>query len=161
MSCNNDTDGRKKLIADLIEKIDILCRSVSSYKESPMTYGAGPDKITLIEMRMVYVVGRHPGISNRELASYLQRTKSTVSVMTDSMSEKGYICKKQSDTDSRKCILTLSEKGEELFRYRSSIIENYFSDLAEELEKYDDCEISRSIEILDDLLLTCRRSSKG
>ena len=81
--------------------------------------------------------------------------------MTDSMSEKGYICKKQSDTDSRKCILTLSEKGEELFRYRSSIIENYFSDLAEELEKYDDCEISRSIEILDDLLLTCRRSSKG
>jgi DNA-binding MarR family transcriptional regulator len=150
---------RKQLIADLVEKIDIISRNLNSYKESPRTYGTGTDKITLIEMRMVYVVGCHPGIGNRELAAHLQRTKSTVSIMTNSMADRGYINKEQSGTDSRKCILTLSPKGEELFRYRSSRIENYFSDLEKELEKYDDRELSRSIEIIDDLLRTCRETS--
>ena len=64
--------------------------------------------------RVVYFVGRHPGISVSELLDILSITKQSLSRVLSQLVREGYIIQKTGTTDRRQRLLHLTEKGRRL-----------------------------------------------
>jgi len=66
--------------------------------------------------RVVYFVGRHPGISVSELLAILKITKQSLSRVLSQLIREGFIEQKTDSGDRRRRCLSLTEKGVELER---------------------------------------------
>ncbi len=66
--------------------------------------------------RVIYFVGRYPGMSVSDLLSILQITKQSLSRVLGQMVDDGYIIQKQGTQDRRQRLLELTDKGAELER---------------------------------------------
>lgn len=66
--------------------------------------------------RVVYFVGRYPGISVGELLAILRITKQSLSRVLGELVRESYIAQKQGPVDRRQRRLELTEKGAELER---------------------------------------------
>jgi DNA-binding MarR family transcriptional regulator len=66
--------------------------------------------------RVVYFVGRYPGISVGELLAILRITKQSLSRVLGELVREGYIAQKQGAVDRRQRRLELTERGAELER---------------------------------------------
>jgi DNA-binding MarR family transcriptional regulator len=64
--------------------------------------------------RVVYFVGRHPGISVSELLEILAITKQSLSRVLSQLVREGYIIQKTGTADRRQRLLHLTEKGRKL-----------------------------------------------
>jgi DNA-binding MarR family transcriptional regulator len=64
--------------------------------------------------RVVYFVGRHPGISVNELLDILAITKQSLSRVLGHLVREGYIVQKTGTTDRRQRLLHLTDKGSRL-----------------------------------------------
>ena len=64
--------------------------------------------------RVVYFVGRHPGISVSELLDILGITKQSLSRVLSQLVREGYIVQKTGTTDRRQRLLHLTERGRRL-----------------------------------------------
>jgi len=61
--------------------------------------------------RVIYFVGRHPGITVSELLRILRITKQSLSRVLTDLVAKGYIVQRQGTTDRRQRLLELTEDG--------------------------------------------------
>ncbi len=66
--------------------------------------------------RVIYFVGRHPGLSVSHLLAILNITKQSLSRVLSQLVREGYIAQKQGDSDRRQRLLNLTEKGVALER---------------------------------------------
>ena len=66
--------------------------------------------------RVIYFVGRNPGINVSELLSILRITKQSLSRVLSKLIQDGFITQKSGVQDRRKRLLSLTIKGEELER---------------------------------------------
>ena len=66
--------------------------------------------------RVIYFVGRNPGINVSELLSILRITKQSLSRVLSKLIQKGFITQKSGVQDRRRRLLSLTMKGEELER---------------------------------------------
>ncbi|MEO3434709.1 MarR family transcriptional regulator [Inquilinus sp. CAU 1745] len=66
--------------------------------------------------RVIYFVGRHPGITVTELLKILRITKQSLSRVLGDLVGKGYVIQKQGTRDRRQRLLELTEQGKELER---------------------------------------------
>ncbi len=66
--------------------------------------------------RVVYFVGRYPGINVGELLAILRITKQSLSRVLGELVREGYIAQKQGPVDRRQRRLELTEKGADLER---------------------------------------------
>ena len=66
--------------------------------------------------RVIYFVGRNPGINVSELLSILRITKQSLSRVLRKLIQEGFITQKSGVLDRRKRLLSLTIKGEELER---------------------------------------------
>ncbi|MEK9847178.1 MAG: MarR family transcriptional regulator [Rhodospirillaceae bacterium] len=66
--------------------------------------------------RVIYFVGRNPGINVSELLSILRITKQSLSRVLSKLIQEGFITQKSGVQDRRKRLLSLTIKGEELER---------------------------------------------
>ncbi|HZH25613.1 MAG TPA: MarR family transcriptional regulator [Azospirillaceae bacterium] len=66
--------------------------------------------------RVVYFVGRHPGISVTELLGILRITKQSLSRVLGELVQKGYIVQRRGVRDRRQRLLELTPQGLELER---------------------------------------------
>ena len=66
--------------------------------------------------RVIYFVGRHAGLSVSELLGILKITKQSLSRVLSQLVEQGFILQRAGETDRRRRLLELTEKGVELER---------------------------------------------
>jgi DNA-binding MarR family transcriptional regulator len=66
--------------------------------------------------RVIYFVGRHPGMSVTELLGILRITKQSLSRVLSQLVEQGFITQRAGESDRRRRLLDLTEKGIELER---------------------------------------------
>jgi DNA-binding MarR family transcriptional regulator len=64
--------------------------------------------------RVVYFVGRHPGITVSELLAILKITKQSLSRVLSHLVAEGYIRQEQGARDKRQRLLSLTDRGEDL-----------------------------------------------
>ncbi len=64
--------------------------------------------------RVIYFVGRHPGISVSELLDILKITKQSLSRVLSQLIEESYVAQATDSSDRRRRLLTLTPKGLEL-----------------------------------------------
>ncbi|MEO1130490.1 MAG: MarR family transcriptional regulator [Planctomycetota bacterium] len=69
--------------------------------------------------RIIYFVGRHPGITVSELLKILKVTKQSVSRVLSQLVREGYIEQETASEDRRRRLLRLTAKGEALERLLS------------------------------------------
>lgn len=70
--------------------------------------------------RVIYFVGRHPGLSVRELLDILRITKQSLSRVLSQLVQEGYVQQTRGARDRRQRLLELTEKGRELERRLSA-----------------------------------------
>ncbi len=66
--------------------------------------------------RVIYFVGRHPGITVSELLGILQITKQSLSRVLGHLVQEGFIVQQPGQRDRRQRLLELTDKGTELER---------------------------------------------
>lgn len=66
--------------------------------------------------RVIYFVGRHPGLSVSELLAILKITKQSLSRVLSQLVEQGFIVQRAGESDRRRRLLELTAKGIELER---------------------------------------------
>jgi DNA-binding MarR family transcriptional regulator len=66
--------------------------------------------------RVIYFVGRHPGMSVTELLGILRITKQSLSRVLSQLVDQGFITQRTGERDRRRRLLDLTEKGIELER---------------------------------------------
>lgn len=93
---------------------------------------------SMIEMRILGEIGRHPSITANELTKYLNIKKSYLSRKLSKLERDEYIFKEKNSEDSRILHLYLSEKGLELNKYVEEQSDQKVLELLEPLdnEKY-------------------------
>ncbi len=64
--------------------------------------------------RVIYFVGRHPGISVSELLEILRITKQSLSRVLSQLVEQGFVAQRPGTEDRRRRLLSLTEKGKSL-----------------------------------------------
>ncbi len=69
--------------------------------------------------RVIYFVGRHPGITVSELLGILRITKQSLSRVLGELVRKGFIVQRQGQRDRRQRLLALTETGQTLERQLS------------------------------------------
>lgn len=66
--------------------------------------------------RVIYFVGRNPGITVSDLLAILRITKQSLSRVLGTLVERDYVAQKQGTRDRRQRLLTLTDKGQSLER---------------------------------------------
>ena len=66
--------------------------------------------------RVIYFVGRHPGITVSELLDVLQITKQSLSRVLSQLVQEGFVVQHKGTQDRRQRLLELTEKGRDLER---------------------------------------------
>ena len=77
--------------------------------------------------RVVYFVGREPGITITALLSILNITKQSLSRVLNKLVDDGYVDLRQGMDDKRQRLLTLTEKGHDLEAELTSVQKRRFS----------------------------------
>jgi DNA-binding MarR family transcriptional regulator len=100
---------------DLRQGIELLYFAYRDFTAEPdemlAEYGFGR-----AHHRVIYFVGRHPGLSVSELLDILKITKQSLSRVLSQLVEQGFILQRTGETDRRRRLLELTEKGVELER---------------------------------------------
>jgi DNA-binding MarR family transcriptional regulator len=69
--------------------------------------------------RVIYFVGRHPGMTVSDLLGILRITKQSLSRVLGQLIDEGFITQRTGDRDRRQRLLALTEKGVEMERQLS------------------------------------------
>lgn len=69
--------------------------------------------------RVIYFVGRHPGMTVSDLLGILRITKQSLSRVLGQLVEEGFILQRPGERDRRQRLLTLTDRGVELERQLS------------------------------------------
>jgi len=100
---------------DLREGIELLFFAYRDFTARPdailADYGFGR-----AHHRVIYFVGRHPGITVKELLGILKITKQSLARVLRQLVEKDFIEQRQGTEDRRHRLLVLTDKGAELER---------------------------------------------
>ena len=107
---------------------------------------------SMIEMRILGEIGRHPNITANQLTKCLNIKKSYLSRKLSKLEREGYISKKKNPNDSRSMQLFLSEKGLELNKYVEEQSDRKVLELLEPLDAADYQELVTSMQTIEKIL---------
>lgn len=110
--------------------------------------------VTTSQCFVIVEVGRHPGISVKELSTILHMDKSSVSRIVDELVRKEYIERKSSEVDRRWVVLNLLPKGQQHFEKIENDMDLKFKEIFHQIpeEKQD-----QVIEALQLYIAACDR----
>lgn len=142
-------ERRLELVHQLLRECILSAGTVASYLDTPRRYNAaGADDLYMREVHFVVAIGPENSISMSELTERLGVTQGAVSQMAARLEKKGYVERRQSETDRRIKLIRLTEKGEKLcsdhiaydldrYKFADSILKNYSDEDLEALIKYE------------------------
>ncbi|MBO0410482.1 MarR family transcriptional regulator [Enterococcus hulanensis] len=107
---------------------------------------------SMIEMRILGEIGRHPSITANELTKYLNIKKSYLSRKLSKLERDEYIFKEKNSEDSRILHLYLSEKGLELNKYVEEQSDQKVLELLEPLDSENYQELVAAMKTIEKIL---------
>ena len=107
---------------------------------------------SMIEMRILGEIGRHPNITANQLTKCLNIKKSYLSRKLSKLEREGYNSKKKNPNDSRSMQLFLSEKGLELNKYVEEQSDRKVLELLEPLDAADYQELVTAMQTIEKIL---------
>ena len=107
---------------------------------------------SMIEMRILGEIGRHPNITANQLTKCLNIKKSYLSRKLSKLEREGYISKKKNPNDSRSMQLFLSEMGLELNKYVEEQSDRKVLELLEPLDAADYQELVTAMQTIEKIL---------
>ncbi|MBO0459451.1 MarR family transcriptional regulator [Enterococcus hulanensis] len=107
---------------------------------------------SMIEMRILGEIGRHPSITANELTKYLNIKKSYLSRKLSKLERDEYIFKEKNSEDSRILHLYLSEKGLELNKYVEEQSDQKVLELLEPLDNENYQELVAAMKTIEKIL---------
>ena len=107
---------------------------------------------SMIEMRNLGEICRHPNITANQLTKCLNIKKSYLSRKLSKLEREGYISKKKNPNDSRSMQLFLSEKGLELNKYVEEQSDRKVLELLEPLDAADYQELVTAMQTIEKIL---------
>ncbi|WP_349346861.1 MarR family winged helix-turn-helix transcriptional regulator [Priestia megaterium] len=105
------------LTSHLIHRTDV--RAMNYFKKKLKPYG-----MTLVRWSIISALDSQKGITQTELAEAIDKKQTTIVEMIYAMEEKGLIKRIYSERDRRLHYLFLTEKGEELKKTLSPLVED-------------------------------------
>ncbi len=98
---------------DLRQAIELLFYAYRDFTDEPdailTEYGFGR-----AHHRVIYFVGRHPGMTVRQLLDILKITKQSLARVLRQLVDEGFVEQRQDDADGRRRLLYLGDKGRDL-----------------------------------------------
>ena len=122
-SLNNPLFLREEELRNAIELLFFAYRDFTAEADAILA-GRGLGRA---HHRVVYFVGREPGITISELLVILNITKQSLSRVLARLVDDGYVVHEQGRDDRRQRLLTLSEKGADLERELTAVQKDRFS----------------------------------
>ena len=110
----------EKVFADIMELIATLNQMLQGYNNTPRHYGT-EDLLYQSEAHLIQHIGEEPELSLNALAKRTYRTKSATSMMLQKLTERNLVESKRDETDRRRCILTLTPLGQDIFDYHRKL----------------------------------------
>lgn len=107
---------------------------------------------SMIEMRLLGEIGRHPGITANELTTCLNIKKSYLSRLLSRLERDGYIYKEKNPDDTRMRHLFLSEKGLELNQYVEEQFDRKVWELLEPLDEANYQQLVAAMKTIEEVL---------
>ena len=170
MAQNGQKDEDAAKTVELMELLFFAYRDfISDPDEILSKYGFGR-----AHHRVIHFVGRHPGIRVAELLDILRITKQSLGRVLKELIDTGYVLQREGETDRRRRLLSLTEKGCDLHRelmapqierFKSAIVESgagangTHREMLFQLINRDDREhVSK---LLDRAEMQCDKNSKG
>ena len=107
---------------------------------------------SMIEMRILGEIGRHPSITANELTKCLNIKKSYLSRKLSKLEKNEYIYKEKNPEDSRSQHLYLTEKGLELNKYVEEQSDRKVLELLEPLDEANYQELVAAMKTIENIL---------
>jgi len=105
--------------------------------------------ISIPEWRVVANLGRHPGLTANDVVERSAMDKVTVSRAVAALEEKGLLSREKDAGDKRKSLLTLSEKGEQVYVEIAPLALGFERDLLTALTADEAAQLDRIIDKLN------------
>ena len=143
-------------MSDLTLRLFVLCQ------EREAAFVANYN-IHVAEFRCLYKLWKNDGISVKQLAKLLNNTPSRLTRVIDSLFEKGLVQRLEPDSDRRKKIISLSDKGKKLIKGMKDDYDSMHSEILSEIKDDSHDQVFRSLDKLIKAMETWnlkRRSEK-
>ena len=138
--------NRMKLIREQMLVTQRLVNFMLLKNQKPMKYG-NSDLIYSAEADIISIIGKSGNICASDIAKVLNVSKSAVSKTIRKLIHKEIVCCTVSSSDSRKNLLSLTQKGVTIFQYHKKIDMNTFLRILNRLSQCTDEEIRAYIKI--------------
>lgn len=99
-------------VRELARQIVEFYEKISSWETSVVRESG----LTTSQMHTIEIIGHEGSLRMRELADRKGVTTGTVTVTVDRLEKEGYLKREANKSDRRSYVITLTEKGEELYR---------------------------------------------
>jgi DNA-binding MarR family transcriptional regulator len=114
---------REEVLKDSIEQLFFAYRDFTGEADAILARR----KMGRAHHRVIYFVGRNPGITVTELLSILKITKQSLSRVLSRLTKDGYITAEQGPDDKRQRLLSLTDKGVSLENELTNVQKARFS----------------------------------
>ena len=106
-----------------------------SRAEHNAIWSSGMDDVSVNEVHTVDAIGVFSSKTMSEVAAKLEITMGTLTVSINHLVKKGYVCKQRSPKDRRVYMLSLTDKGKELYKvhqnFHFELVKNLVLDLSD------------------------------
>ena len=134
---------------EIIKQFDLGCKYVNDYNTLLHDYNG----IVLYqaESQFINAIGKKPGITITELASFFDKTPSACSQLMRRMKNKGWLFQQRNNENNREFKLFLTEEGEQIYHCHQDFENRCYLRTASMLEGFTDEELMIYIKIQERL----------
>lgn len=115
------------------------------------SYGI-PEKLYTVEIHIIAVIGRNPGILQRDICKEIGVTKGRISIIIRKLEKKGLVIKSKNESDKREMPLELTEKGQIAYHNHEEKEKIILDEVNKLLESCSKEELNKAGNIFEQLL---------
>lgn len=138
-----------ELFLELLKQFDLGCKYVNEYNTLLHDYNGVV--LYQAESQFINAIGRNPGITITELASFFDKTPSACSQLMRRMKDKGWLYQKRNKENNREYKLFLTQEGERIYHNHQEFENRCYLRTANMLDGFTDDELVTYIHIQERL----------
>lgn len=130
------------------EQIRILERKLGLLKKATTSMGSNGSSLTLPQCHGLVEIGRANSISLKLLSEILDIDISTTSRTVDTLVRKGFVTRTPSATDRRSVDISLTTKGEDIYKEIEAHNNRFFKDIYDNIPLEEQSNVLHSLDII-------------
>ena len=138
--------SREHTFNELMDTLYGTSRLINAYESIPRTYGTD-DKLYMVEVHTLDLIGRKQKTTISEIAARTDRTVSAVSQIVNKLVAKVLIHKYRNENNHREFLLELTATGEIVYNYHKNLDNIEYRKHLENLHMFNEDDFKNFIEI--------------